>query len=142
MTTIEGFTFNNCTSLESINLGNNLSTIETYAFKGCNSLKYIDLGDGIVELGNQCFRDCSNLETIKVEAKLTSIGASAFYGCNNLLDFYCYASTPPTIDTSYGSPSFSSTSDKTTLHIPIRSYSKYTSSKWRDYFKVIIDDID
>lgn len=78
---IDGWAFNNCQSLSSINL----SGIETISssFGGCSSLTSIDLSSCIT-IGSDAFSGCTSLQTVKLGSNLTTIGSNAFKNCSAL----------------------------------------------------------
>lgn len=61
-------TFNGCTELVSVKIGENstLAKIGNNAFSGCSSLKQIYLPATITEIGNSVFNNCGALENITV----------------------------------------------------------------------------
>jgi|GEM_PF-6240462 len=61
---IAGSTFNNCTSLEEVDLSSLTSTIEANTFEGCSSLKTITMPQNEVVVLNAAFKNCTSLETI------------------------------------------------------------------------------
>ncbi|MBR7186791.1 MAG: leucine-rich repeat protein, partial [Clostridia bacterium] len=105
---IGAYTFQNCTSLKSIDLTNikvianyafqncgfesltipasftSSSNLGSYAFAGNTKLKSVTLTSGIKYLGVRMFQDCTALESIELPASLTSIGTYTFVGCTGL----------------------------------------------------------
>ena len=107
VTTIEGTSFNGCSSLRSVMLSEGLSAIGAYAFFGCDALESVTipasltsigqnvferchhlssvtLSDGLTVIGSEMFYYCTALESITIPASVTSIGDSAFQGCSTL----------------------------------------------------------
>ena len=82
--TIDQDEFYNCTSLESVIVGNKVSAIEYGAFKNCYSLKSIIIGDSVKTIGQYAFEYCSNLAEINIPDSVTKIGLGAFAECKNL----------------------------------------------------------
>ena len=73
-----------CTSLEVINLPDNLTSISDYAFSQCTSLKEIDFPENVVSIGKYAFQQCYSLQNISIPEGLASIGNYAFYQCSSL----------------------------------------------------------
>lgn len=61
-------TFNNCSKLVSITIGENsaLQIIGNNAFSGCSSLKQIYIPSGVTQIGTNAFNNCGALENILV----------------------------------------------------------------------------
>ena len=138
VTSIESNAFYRCSSLTSIDIPVGVTSIGNHAFYGCSSLPSIALPDGVTSIGGYAFYDCSSLTSVTIGKGVTSIGIYAFRACSSLKDFYCYATTPPTIEYGYDN-SFPSNGydENTTLHVPARCGTKYKSSSWGKYFKTI-----
>ena len=77
-------TFNGCTSLSSITIGNGVTTIGDYAFTSCRSLTNCTIGSGLTSIGNDAFNGCSSLTSINIPNGVTSINKRTFYGCSSL----------------------------------------------------------
>ncbi len=76
--------FNDCKSLESINLPSSLEKIGSFAFRYCTSLKSIIIPEGVTTISKYMFDGCSALETVKISAKTAEIGDYAFANCKSL----------------------------------------------------------
>ena len=131
VTTIGSGVFEDCTSLQTVHMGQNVSTIEGFAFYDCSNLRSVTIGQGI-----------------------KSIQWAAFSNCRNIKEVYCMAITPPAIYV--GS---SSSIDENSLpynlnmviYVPRDSYNDYTQttmvygedspSNWC-YYKSIIKPYD
>ncbi len=120
VTTIYGFAFQGCTSLESINLYN-ITTLLGGSFQNCSSLAIeIDVpnlttfnsydtfnGSGITRIKNlgsitslgyySNFKNCKSLTHVVLPNTLTSMGRQQFEGCSNLETVVIYATTPPSV---------------------------------------------
>ena len=78
-------TFLNCTSLESINLPNDLMYIKESAFNGCTELKEIILPPSVIEIDNKAFKKCTKLKKIELyNTSINSIEESSFESCISL----------------------------------------------------------
>ena len=79
--------FNDCSSLTSVILGNQLTTIGDMAFYGCENLISIKMGKNVRSIGNFAFNGCTSLTSITLPKKLESIGSNAFGSIT--WDSYC-----------------------------------------------------
>ena len=137
--------FYDCTSLTSIEV-NRLSFDDVSGdshfghFYGCLSLTAIG-SDNMIDgeyIFNESFYGCESLEFIKLSSECTSIRSSAFKDCYKLGDIWCYATTPPTVDTGAfeNAGQYSPNPDnKCYLHVPASSIEAYKNdSGWQTYF--------
>ena len=69
--------FANCTALEKVTFGTNVSVVYYGAFEGCLNLKEVHMNDGLLELGQYAFRG-TNLSKLFLPATLRSIDVQAF----------------------------------------------------------------
>ena len=79
--------FENCTTIETIDISADIEVIGDSAFKGCISLKKISLPFNTKTIGKSAFEDCSNLEDVALLAT-NAIGESAFKGCTSLKEIF------------------------------------------------------
>ena len=99
-------------------LGTNSSVIP-------NTVKIIDV---------DAFNGCSGLSTINIPASVTRINGNAFDGCTKLIEVWCEAETPASIQTT----SFANISPNAVLYVPtIEAVATYEASTWNDYFSEI-----
>ncbi len=73
--------FYNCSSLESVTIGNGVTSIGVDAFSGCTSLTSIEIPNSLISIGNSAFYGCSSLTSVVIPNSIISIGYRAFYGC-------------------------------------------------------------
>ena len=83
VTTIGDDAFAN-SSLESIDLPNQLELIDNYAFYGCESLTQVGMPSALDKMGEGCFELCSSLTSIDIPNGVHTIPGSAFYFCESL----------------------------------------------------------
>lgn len=76
--------FFGCSSLESINMPDNLATIGNNAFMLCENLKTISFPSSLTTIGNQAFYRCWALESLFIPRFLANIEKKAF--CNSSLN--------------------------------------------------------
>lgn len=100
VTTISPKAFQKVTTLESINLGENVKNIPAQAFWGCTSLKSVSGGEAVESIGKLAFYNCTSLTEFHIGAKVTDIAiindgdksnppsnGFAFLGCSALAEF-------------------------------------------------------
>ncbi len=81
--TLGGYTFQECTSLNSVELPEGLETIGNRAFRKCTSLKEVALPNSLVTVVESAFQQ-SGIESITVPENVTYIGKTAFGACGSL----------------------------------------------------------
>ena len=112
-TSIGNYAFNNCISLTSIDIPNNVTTIGSFAFAGCTSLTSIDIPNNVTSIDNSAFHGCSSLTSIDIPSGVTSISNQTFYDCGGLTSV-----TIPDSVTSIGSGAFNFCISLTSVTIP------------------------
>ena len=82
--------FGDCTSLESITIGDSVTSIDSKAFYNCTSLESVNFGNDskLKTIGRYAFYNCTSLESITIPANVTSIGERAFQDCTGLKTVY------------------------------------------------------
>jgi hypothetical protein len=73
-----------CTSLQHLEVGNNVVSIGKQAFKNCPQLATVSLGGSVLTIGAEAFADCSSLTAIALGSKLDYLGKDVFSGCHAL----------------------------------------------------------
>lgn len=81
---IENRGFAKCKSLTKLILPSTVDTIGNAAFYGCSSLKEITLPGIITKVENNLFYQCTSLSNIVLSDSITQIGQQSFYGCSSL----------------------------------------------------------
>lgn len=84
ITSIGASAFENCTSLEIIELEEGITSINGYAFYGCTSLKELELPKSLKSIGESAFDGCTSLQKLTAYPKLTSIKNTSFRKNNAL----------------------------------------------------------
>ena len=97
----------NCSSLVSLNIGENVQTIPDYfvfgrgfvgtlsipnsvtsigyeAFYNCYGFASASIGNGVTSIGGSAFSSCTGLASVSIPISVTYIGSSAFASCTNL----------------------------------------------------------
>ena len=115
--------FENCTSLTTINIGENVQIIPPYAFWGCSGLTSVTIPNSVTSIGSQAFEGCSGLTSIVVESGNSKYDSRE--NCNaiietasNTLIAGCMNSFIPNSVTSIGGLAFSVCSSLTSVTIP------------------------
>lgn len=86
ITSIQNYTFMNCSSLNNITGLSKITRIDVHAFKGCTSLENLeDLNtDSSIDINSSAFEDCTNLKCIDI-TKAEFLGPNIFKNCSNLI---------------------------------------------------------
>lgn len=84
ITSIGASAFENCTSLEIIELEEGITSINGYAFYGCTSLKELELPKSLKSIGENAFEGCTSLQKVTAYPKLTSLKNTSFRKCGAL----------------------------------------------------------
>ena len=86
--------FDNCSTLTHIILGNSVKAIGVWAFYGCSSLESIIIPNSVTNIGRYAFIYCSSLTSIIIPNSVITIGEYMFTYCNNLT-IYAEATSKP-----------------------------------------------
>lgn len=81
--------FNCCSSLESVNIGEQVTSLGKGAFAGCQKLTEIKM-NGVSSIGDNAFENCAALKSIKIPNSVKKMGQNVFQSCTNLE--YCEVS--------------------------------------------------
>ena len=84
VTSIGDRAFGSCYSLASVSIPDMVTSIGTHAFYGCYTLSSITIPNGITSIGDQTFYNCYSLSSITIPNSVTTIGGYAFYNCYSL----------------------------------------------------------
>lgn len=117
--------FQNCKKLSSVKFlsrdtGVSLRDIKEGAFCNCTSLLLISLPNDINTIGDRAFRNCNKLERIEIGEYITKIGDYAFYECSSLHTIIMKGKNPPTLGRSCVFPNLN-----VNIEIPKGSLSPY-----------------
>ena len=82
---IGAYAFSNCTNLSGhITLPSSLTIVDEGMFKECSSIESISMGDSVTQIGAEAFSGCVNLVDINLPKSLIKIEPNVFYGCKNI----------------------------------------------------------
>ncbi len=84
VTSIRGWSCNDCPLLTAVNIPDSVDSIGDSSFRLCNSLTSLNISGAITFIGNQTFSLCNSLRSITIPANVTTIWYGAFYHCSNL----------------------------------------------------------
>ena len=83
---IGSYSFKSCTGLSgTLTLTSSVTEIGTAAFENCTSLNVVDIQSLVTVIPAQCFNSCSSLRTATLSNSVTSIENYAFANCSNLV---------------------------------------------------------
>lgn len=138
MKTLPRGMFKGCSSLSSITLPQYLLSIDDYAFDGCSSLAEIKLPIYLNSLGYRALADCSKLTSLDLPSSLQSIGSYAFAGCNAMERIDANMTAPITASQStFNGIDFSNCC----LYVPTGAYQSYWLANGWGSFEHIIDNL-
>ena len=91
ITEIKDYAFCNCTSLESVTIGDSVTSIGNSAFYGCTSLESVTIGDSVTFIGDYAFEYCESLTGVYItnlaawcNIKFSYYNANPLYCAHNL----------------------------------------------------------
>lgn len=84
ITTIGGYAFALCYSLESVTIPDSVTFIGSYAFDVCISLESITIPDSVTLIGDFAFSRCERLAGVTIPDSVKTIRGCAFMQCANL----------------------------------------------------------
>ena len=84
VTNTGGYTFYECSNLESVTIADSVTAIGRYTFYGCSSLKSVTIPDSVTSIGEWAFYACTGLTSVNIPNSVTRIDMCAFYECSSL----------------------------------------------------------
>ena len=63
---INGYAFDNCSSLTSVTIPDSVTTIDYEAFLNCSGLTSVTIPDSVTSIGSNAFFDCDSLESVHI----------------------------------------------------------------------------
>lgn len=113
ITAIDGWAFQDCTNLTSIEIPNSVTNMGVQIFMSCSNLTNVVLPEGITEITINEFSSCTSLTSINIPSSVTKINNSAFDDCSGLTSI-----TLPSNLTSIGDRTFFGCSGLTSISLP------------------------
>lgn len=92
VTSIGTNAFKDNSNIKSVKLSDSIEIINNSAFENCSSLEAINIPESITKIKDRAFKDCSALNEVSLKENLESIGYNAFDGCTSLVTIYIPAS--------------------------------------------------
>lgn len=83
VTKLQDYLFYNLTGISVMNLPH-VKEIGSHTFDGCTKLTTLSLGDALERVGDYGFSGCSNLTNLSFPATVKSLGSYAFYNCGSI----------------------------------------------------------
>ena len=93
VTYISEAAFNECSSLVSVTIPDNIDFIGDSAFAECTNLSSVDLGNGLKSIDMEAFFGCSSLTSIGIPGSMEYIDNSAFDFCKHLSEIHAESFT-------------------------------------------------
>ncbi|MDE5600361.1 MAG: leucine-rich repeat domain-containing protein, partial [Oscillospiraceae bacterium] len=70
--------------MTSVSIGNGVTSIDCYTFQDCSSLESVTIPDSVQSIGGMAFENCSILTSVDIPDSVESIRYDAFYSCSSL----------------------------------------------------------
>lgn len=115
--------FERCSKLESVHIGDSVSIVFMWAFRYCTMLRDVYFGKSVTTIETGSFTDCDSLRQVMLPESVTNI-SDAFAHCPNLESIVCMSKTPPYYTTSTAT-SFADCSHDIPVYIPCGKTSNY-----------------
>lgn len=130
ITSIGDNAFFMCSSLTSVNIPNSVTSIGNDAFSYCDGIASVTIPNTVTSIGMNAFCACEGLTSITIPNSVTSMGGYAFAYCSNLTSVTINALTPPALD---GEDTFDGTNN-CPIYVPSGSVNAYkTAEGWSTY---------
>lgn len=139
--TLGGQAFMDYSGVTSVTLPDSLVYMYTSGygnFENCASLECINIPDSVTYIAPRNFRGCSRLSKIVIGSGCTNIGDYTFSGCTSLKNIYIKATTPPTIV----DVSLSGIDNLANIYVPISSVNAYKTANYWNAFADKITGVD
>lgn len=113
-----------------------ITSISSRMFYNITTLASINIPDSVTEVGMQSFANCYNLISVVIGNGVKYIDENAFSNCNALLEIYCKATTPPTLE---NVAALGGVYGKQKIYVPTASVDAYKkASNWSSYASKIV----
>lgn len=130
--------FENCSSLEIVELSSGLEKICQRTFYNCGSLNHVEVPEGVTYIGRHAFYNCTSLTEVVLPSTLNSIGSTPFAGCNQLTSVSCLSLLPPTLSDGLLTLDDMGLAVQRTLYVPEWTLNRYKlSSGWAAFSEIL-----
>lgn len=120
--------FEYCSTLTSITIPDSVTAMYGYTFYECTNLQSVELSDNLQLIGEMSFYCCKSLTEITIPKSVTTIEGAAFYDCINLSSVKCLATRPPKLGDDVVFPA------GVTIYVPDSAIGAYLqNSSWNKY---------
>jgi hypothetical protein len=102
-----------------------VTSIGIATFNQCVSLVSVAIPEEVTSIEKGTFSGCSNLVSVIIPNGVTSIGSSAFMGCSTLAKIRFEGATPPTVASS---DTFTNVATDCVISVPVGSLEAYTTA--------------
>ena len=115
----------------------NVTSISPNQFKSLTKLESVVIPDSVIEIGTLSFSGCSNLKSATLGSGVTYINEDAFSNCSALVEIYCKATTPPSVDNGAALGGLYTANKK--IYVPMASVDAYKKAhNWSSYSSMIV----
>jgi hypothetical protein len=98
----------------------------------------LTISSGVTSIGINAFYNWTSATSLTIPSSVTSIGAYAFYRWTSCQAIYCYATTPPGIQ----SNTFLNLPSHCIIHVPTASLNAYESANyWSSLSSQMVGDL-
>ena len=126
-----GHWLSSCTSLVTVNIGNEVQIIPAGFVYSCNGLTHMEIPNSVTTINAQAFNYCGNLASITIGNNVETIKGAAFANCSGLSMMMVKATAPPTLT---NSNVFTGVTTTIPVYVPNGSLSAYQSADvWSDF---------
>ncbi|MCQ2331115.1 MAG: leucine-rich repeat domain-containing protein [Paludibacteraceae bacterium] len=99
ITAIDNNGFMRYATVTGVTVGSPVTWIGYRAFYECTGLTFATMDNTVEMIGSSAFAGCTKLNTVTLCSSVKVIEANTFENCTSLKTVYCYALTPPKLDT-------------------------------------------
>ena len=136
---IKNYAFYNCDNITKVIIHDGVTSIGKDAFSDCNVLTEVTIGNGVTSIGKNAFSDCNVLTEVTIGKSITEISNEAFIHCS-IMNFYCYAVTPPSFYIYNGATiPFYDIDEEAKLYVPEKCGTVYNNAFGWSIFNNIIE---